>query len=110
MTRLHSTCSVSLTASTISAIAWVDNISSVVGLISAIVSAVFGILSLFILIYTGLKKKAQEDKDGDGKPDGLTLDDFINAIKEGKEGATLYVDKIKDAVETYEKNQKKRGN
>lgn len=98
MQRLNNTCLASLTGSVISSVAWADNITSVAGMIGTIISAVFGLLSLFILIYNKLKTKADNNS--------LTAKDLIEAIKEGKEGAEPFIAEIKEAVEEYEKNTK----
>lgn len=101
--KLQASCTTSITASAVSTIAWAENLSSIIGLIGTIISAIFGLFSLTLLIYTNIKKKAQEDKDKDGKPDGLTAEDLIKALKDGKEGATPYINQIKDAIDEYEK-------
>lgn len=106
MQKLQATCTASITASVVSTIAWADNLSSIFGLIGSIVSAIFGLLSLGILIYNRLAYKARQDKDGDGKADGLQVGDIIEAIMEGKEGAEPYINDIKQAIEKYEQNKK----
>lgn len=100
--KLQASCTASITASGISTIAWAENLSSIIGLIGTIISAIFGLLSLIILIYNKLHKIANEDKDQDGKPDGLKIEDLIEAIEEGKEGADPYIDQIKSAIDKYE--------
>lgn len=100
MAKIHTTCLASLTGSVISSVAWADNITSVVGMVGTIISALFGLLSLFILIYNRLKRKADEGT--------LTAEDILKAIKEGKEGASPYVKAIKEAVKDYE--EKSKGN
>lgn len=105
--KLQLSCTTSITASAVSTIAWADNLNTIIGLIGTIISAIFGLFSLALLIYNNLKKKAQEDKDKNGKPDGLTAQDLIQAIKEGKEGATPFIAQIKDAIDEYEKIRRK---
>ena len=100
MTKLHTTCLASIGGSVLSGITLVDNITSIVGLIGAIISAVFGLLSLFILIYSKLKKKSDDGN--------LTTQDLIEAIKEGKEGATPYIEKIQEAIREYEHNKQNK--
>ena len=100
MTKLHTTCLASIGGSVLSGITLVDNITSIVGLIGAIISAVFGLLSLFILIYSKLKKKSDDGN--------LTTQDLIEAIKEGKEGATPYIEKIQEAIREYEHNRQNK--
>lgn len=100
MTKLHTTCLASMSGSVLSGIAWADNMSSIVGLIGTIISAVFGLLSLIILIYSKLKKKHDEGN--------LTTQDLIEAIKEGKEGATPYIEKIQEAIREYEHNKQNK--
>ena len=100
MAKIHTTCLASLTGSVISSVAWADNITSVVGMVGTIISALFGLLSLFILIYNRLKRKADEGT--------LTAEDILKAIKEGKREASPYVKAIKEAVKDYE--EKSKGN
>ena len=100
MTKLHTTCLASIGGSVLSGITLVDNITSIVGLIGAIISAVFGLLSLFILIYSKLKKKQEEGN--------LTTQDLIEAIKEGKEGASPYIEAIQEAIREYEHNKQNK--
>lgn len=100
MTKLHTTCLASIGGSVLSGITLVDNITSIVGLIGAIISAVFGLLSLFILIYSKLKKKHEEGN--------LTTQDLIEAIKEGKEGASPYIEAIQEAIREYEHNKQNK--
>lgn len=102
MNKIQPSCLASLTGSVISSVAWAENITSIVGMIGTIISAVFGLLSLFILIYNRLKEKAKDNN--------LSANDLINAIKEGKEGATPLIEEIKEAIETYEKTQRKEDN
>ncbi len=98
---LQTSCVASLSGSVISSVAWADNITSIVGMIGTIISAVFGLLSLIILIYQRVKKKADDGN--------LTAKDLLDAIKEGKDGAKPYIDQIKKAVKDYE-SQKSSGN
>lgn len=98
MTKLQNSCLASLTGSVISSVAWADNITSVVGMIGTIISALFGLLSLFILIYNRLKNKT---KDGN-----LTATELIKAIKDGKEGAEPYIADIKQAIDDYQKTKR----
>ena len=100
MTKLHTTCLASMGGSVLSGIAWADNMTSIVGLIGTIISAVFGLLSLIILIYSKLKKKHDDGN--------LTTQDLINAIKEGKEGATPYIEEIQKAIREYEHNKQNK--
>ena len=100
MTKLHTTCLASIGGSVLSGITLVDNITSIVGLIGAIISAVFGLLSLFILIYSKLKKKSDDGN--------LTTQDLIEAIKEGKEGASPYIEAIQEAIREYEHNKQNK--
>lgn len=96
--RIENTCLASLSGTALS-IAWVNDLSSIVGLIGTIISAVFGLVSLFILIYTRLKKKADANN--------LNLTDVLNAIKEGKEGAEYYIKQVQEALDKYEEENKK---
>lgn len=105
MTKIQLSSTTSVTASAVSTIAWVENLNSIIGLIGTIVSAIFGIISLTILIYSRLKDKANEDKDHDGVADGLTMWNIIESIKEGKEGAKPYIESIKHAIEEYERKE-----
>lgn len=98
---LQTSCVASLSGSIISSVAWADNITSIVGMIGTIISAVFGLFSLVLLIYQRLKKKADEGN--------LTAKDLLEAIKDGKDGAKPYIDQIKQAVKEYE-SQKSSGN
>lgn len=102
MTRLNQSCLASLTGSVISSIAWADNITSIFGMIGTIISAIFGLLSLFILIYGKLKKKADKGN--------LSALDLMEAIKEGKEGAEPYIADIKKAIDNYEKSKRNEEN
>lgn len=100
MTKLHTTCLASMSGSVLSGIAWADNMSSIVGLIGTIISAVFGLLSLIILIYSKLKKKHENGT--------LTAQDLINAIKEGKEGATPFIEEIDEAITEYKRKKQNK--
>lgn len=94
--KLENTCLTSLSGSVLS-IAWAENISSIVGLIGTIISAVFGLISLIILLYTKLKKKSE---------DGLTPFELLDIIKEGKKEAEPFINELKEAIEEYQNKQK----
>lgn len=99
MTKLNTTCTASITASVLSGALWIENITSIFAMIGSIISAVFGLVSLAILIYNKVKKKV-DDKD-------LNFNDILDLIKEGKEGAEPYIHEIVHAIEEYQDSKNK---
>lgn len=100
MTKLNTTCTASITASVLSGALWIENITSIFAMIGSIISAVFGLVSLAILIYNKVKKKV-DDKD-------LKFNDILDLIKEGKEGAEPYIKDIVHAIEEYQQDSKNK--
>ena len=98
--NLNNTCTASVVASGVSTISWLNDISSVVGLISALISAVFGLMSIGIIIYSRLKKKSELNE--------LTSDDIVKAIGESKDGVDDFIKKITEAIDNYNQNKNKK--
>lgn len=97
--KLETTCIASLGGTALS-IAWVNDLSSIIGLIGTIISAVFGLLSLILLIYTRLKKKAENNE--------LNASAILEAIREGKEGTEEYIQIMQDAIKKYQEENNKK--
>lgn len=99
MTKIQTTCTASITASVLTTAVWVQDLTTILGLIGTIISAVFGLISIGLLIYNKVKEKVS-NKD-------LSIDELIDLIKEGKEGAEPYIEEIAEAIEKIKESSKK---
>ena len=97
--KVEESCFVSLSGTTLSGIMWLEDVTSIIGLISAIVSAIFGIVSIIILVRQKIKEKADRND--------LTPKDIIEEIMKGKKEADPFINQIKEALDDYQKSNRK---
>lgn len=99
MTKIQTTCTASITASALTTAVWLQDLTTILGLIGTIISAVFGLISIGLLIYNKVKEKVK-NKD-------LSIEDIVDLIKEGKEGAEPYISQLEEAIEKLKESSKK---
>ena len=100
MTKIQTTCTASITASTLSTAVWLQDLSTILGLIGTIISAVFGLISIGLLIYNKVKGKVQNND--------LSIEDIVKLAKEGKEGAEPYIKQLQGAIEKIKEESSKK--
>lgn len=99
MTKIQTTCTASITASALTTAVWLQDLTTILGLIGTIISAVFGLISIGLLIYNKVKGKVQDND--------LSIEDIVDLIKEGKEGAEPYIKQLEEAIEKIKESSKK---
>lgn len=99
MTKIQTTCTASITASALTTAVWLQDLTTILGLIGTIISAVFGLISIGLLIYNKVKGKVQDND--------LSIEDIVDLIKEGKEGAEPYIKQLQEAIEKIKESSKK---
>ncbi|MBO7713490.1 MAG: hypothetical protein J6S85_07955 [Methanobrevibacter sp.] len=99
MTKIQTTCTASITASALTTAVWLQDLTTILGLIGTIISAVFGLISIGLLIYNKVKGKVQDND--------LSIEDIVDLIKEGKEGAEPYIEQLEEAIEKIKESSKK---
>lgn len=99
MTKIQTTCTASITASALTTAVWLQDLTTILGLIGTIISAVFGLLSIGLLIYNKVKGKVENND--------LSIKDIVDLAKEGKEGAEPYIKRLQEAIEKIKESSKK---
>lgn len=99
MTKIQTTCTASITASALTTAVWLQDLTTILGLIGTIISAVFGLISIGLLIYNKVKGKVENND--------LSIEDIVELIKEGKEGAEPYIEQLEEAIEKIKESSKK---
>lgn len=99
MTKIQTTCTASITASALTTAVWLQDLTTILGLIGTIISAVFGLISIGLLIYNKVKGKVENND--------LSIEDIVDLIKEGKEGAEPYIEQLEEAIEKIKESSKK---
>lgn len=100
MTKIQTTCTASITASALSTAVWIQDLTTILGLIGTIISVIFGLISLGLLIYNKVKGKVEKGN--------LSLEDIVEIIKEGKEGAEPYIKQLQEAIDKFKEESSKK--